>query len=261
METFFNFESTSDLIDFIDHGSMSDVLSQARSGWLEGAHTISDLLQSLPIYIDPEKFWKEFNPAVTGLFFDIGLVCSGVPEHWLDPQPAFNMGSFVTTDPDEEKPIIKLGFNTTFPAGFSPAAAMERGAIMSILAYLLEQSGRSVSITQYCAIQKNNHNFKGSVVLKYADQPLDMDVLAFWLVCPNSFKQCWMRVLESLPHSKNLGITKGLYGLPDTRYGEEFSDAFIPGVYRKSQIWTREESVSWICTSLEKLKINYTLNN
>jgi hypothetical protein len=70
-----------------------------------------------------------------------------------------------------------------------------------------------------------------------------------------------MRVLESLPHSKTLGVTKGLYGIPDTLHGKENSDVFLPGIYRKSQIWTREESVSWVCTELEKLKINYTLNN
>jgi hypothetical protein len=259
METFFNFESTADFIDFIDHGSMTEILSLARSGWPEGAHAITDMLQSLPLYIDPIKFWKEFNPAITGLFFDIGLVCSGMPEHWLDPQPAFNQGSFATTDPDEERPIVKLGLNTTVPLGFTRNAVIERGAIISILAYLLEQSGRAVSITQYCAITKDNHKFQGSVIIKHADQPLDMDILAFWLVCPDSFKRCWLRVLESLPNSRDLGVDNGLYGLPDTHYGKEQSDIFIPGVYRNSEVWGRNESVSWVCSELERMKIKYSI--
>jgi hypothetical protein len=257
METITKFESTEDFVDFVDHASMMDVLSSARTGWTEGAIAVHDLLQSLSLYIDPEKFWKEFNPSLSGLFFDIGLVCAGHPECWLEPQDAQNKGSYVSTDPDEERRIINIGYNVTTPYNFSKTSIIERGAITAILAYLLEQSGRAVSITQYCSIAKNNHKFYGSLIVKPADKQLDMDLLSFWLVSPDSFRKCWMRVLEGQPNAKKLGLDNGMYGTPEPSYGCELSDVFVKGVRNKTDLWTRQNSVDWVCASLEKLGIRY----
>jgi hypothetical protein len=257
MDTSIKFESTDDFVDFIDYASMMDVLGSARTGWPEGATAIHDLLQSLSLYIEPEKFWKEFNPSTSGLFFDIGLVCSGRPECWLEPQDAQNRGSYVSTDPDEERRIIRIGYNITTPYNLSKTSIIERGAITAILAYLLEQSGRAVSITQYCSISKNNHNFYGSLVVKPADRQLDMSLLSFWLVSPDSFRKCWMRVIEGLANAKKLGLENGMYGNPEPNYGSELSDVFVKGIRNKTETWTREDSVNWVCNSLDKLQIRY----
>lgn len=257
METTVKFESTEDFVDFVDHASMMDVLSSARTGWTEGAIAVHDLLQSLSLYIDPEKFWKEFNPSLSGLFFDIGLVCAGHPECWLEPQDAQNRGSYVSTDPDEERRIINIGYNVTTPYNFSKTSIIERGAITAILAFLLEQSGRAVSITQYCSITKNNHNFYGSLIVKPADKQLDMDLLSFWLVSPDSFRKCWMRVLEGQPNARKLGLDNGMYGTPEPSYGSDLSDVFVRGIRNKTDLWTRQHSVDWVCASLEKLQIRY----
>lgn len=257
MDTTIKFESTDEFVDFVDHASMAEILSTARAGWPSGATAIHDLLQRLSLYIEPEKFWKEFNPNVTGMFFDIGLVCAGIPECWLDPQDAFNNGSFMSTEPDEEKPVIRLGINITEPLGASRKDALQKGAIAAIFAYLLEQSGRAVSITQYCSMSKNNHNFYGSVVIKTAEQKLDMDLLSFWLVSPNSFRSCWMRIIESLPNAKQLGVSGGFCGTPNTEYGLEFSDAFIAGAKNKREEWSLDNCVEWLCNGLDKLKIAY----
>lgn len=257
MDTSIKFESTEDFVDFIDYASMMDVLGLARSGWPDGANAIHDLLQSLSLYIEPEKFWKEFNPSISGLFFDIGLVCAGLPECWLEPQDAQNKGSYVSTDPDEERRIINIGYNVTTPYNFSKTSIIERGAITAILAYLLEQSGRAVSITQYCGISKNNHNFYGSLVVKPVDRQLDMGLLSFWLVSPDSFRKCWMRVIEGLANAKKLGLENGMYGSPEPSYGSELSDVFVKGIRNKTETWTREDSVNWVCNSLDKLQIRY----
>jgi hypothetical protein len=136
---------------------------------------------------------------------------------------------------------------------------IERGAIVAVLAYLLEQSGRAVSITQYCSIENNNHSFTGSVVLKSADEPLDMDLLAFWLVCPDSFKRCWLRVIESLPNAQFLGVYNGNYGSTISNYGELESDMFVKGITNKNETWTRQDSMDWICSGLKNLKIDFNI--
>ena len=143
------------------------------------------------------------------------------------------------------------------PYNFSKTSIIERGAITAILAFLLEQSGRAVSITQYCSISKNNHNFYGSLVVKPADRLLDMDLLSFWLVSPDSFRKCWMRVIEGLQNARNLGLVHGMYGNAEPDYGNEFSDIFVKGIRNKTETWSREDSVNWVCDSLEKLGIKY----
>lgn len=257
METILKFKSAPDLLDYMEQCSTSGTSKASRAGWPKGVSVIMDILENLPFNVDLERFRKEFNPAFSGLFFDIGLVCSGVPEFWLDPQPSFNSGSFVTNDPDDEKRIIKLGLNSSVLPSISPASIMERGAILTILAFLLEHTGRSVSITQYCAVSKYEHTFMGSAVIKAADEPLDVDLLSYWLVCPDSFRQCWLEIIESLPNAKSFGVSGNKYGYPVIDYGQEESDVFIKGILNEKDNWSRQDSISWICSQLESLDITY----
>jgi hypothetical protein len=84
-----------------------------------------------------------------------------------------------------------------------------------------------------------------------------MDLLSFWLVSPDSFRKCWMRVLEGQPNARKLGLDNGMYGNPEPSYGKELSDVFVKGIRNKTELWTRTDSVEWVRTSLEKLEIKY----
>jgi hypothetical protein len=256
METILKFNSSQDLLNFIDIHHPK-VHKDCRAGWSKGLAVILDILENLPFNIDLEKFRKEFMSGFSGLFFDVGLVCAGVPEFWLDPQPSYNTGSFVTSDPDEEKKIIRLGLNSTVKQEVSPDSIIERGAVLAVLAYLLEHSGRSVSITQYCAISNYEHSFKGSAVIKPADQPLDLDLLSFWLVSPDSFNNSWIEIIKTLPYSKSFGVNGEKYGYPIIDYGQSESDVFIKGILNEKSVWSRKDSIEWICSELKRLEINY----
>lgn len=256
METIFNFKSTADLVDLIDYGSMTEIIRSSRAGWTKGITAVDDLLQDLNINIEPKKFQKEFFPTVEGLFYDIGLICSGVPEHWFNPQED-NNGSFLGDEHNSEKDIIRLNVNTTFSSDIPIKVIVERGAAVAVLAYLLERSGRAVSISQYCAISKNNQNFYGSLKIKEANQLLDMNSLSFWLVCPNSFYGCWYRVIESLPNAHKFGVQNGHYGSPEVNYGKDQSDIFLEGLNDNSKTWSRSDSVEWIKKKLESLDIKF----
>lgn len=257
MDTILKFKSTADLVDLIDYGSMAEVVKATRSGWSEGVSAVLDLLHSLSLNIEPEKFQKEFFPSIKGLFYDIGLVCSGVPEHWFSPHQTEDSGSFVNNEHNDLKRVINLNINTSFLSNIKDSTIIERGAAVVVLAYLLEQSGRSVSISQYCATTKNNQGFYGSVTLKEANQPLDLEVLAFWLVCPDSFYKCWYRIMENIPNAFKLGILNGQYGVPEINYGKENSDVFLKGINNNTTTWSREDSVNWIKEALVNLNINF----
>jgi len=79
---------------------------------------------------------------------------------------------------------------------------------------------------------------------------IDIDTLAFWLVCPDSFRRCWFRVMETIPNAKSLGAFGPEYGYPVADYGIEDSDVFLPGL-RSAQVWKRDDSIAWICKMLE----------
>jgi hypothetical protein len=258
MEVILNFDSASDLASLIDHSSMADIWGTARSGAAAEATAVAEILESLNLWLSPEIFRKEFVPATTGLFFDIGLVCSGIPECWVDPQPADNTGSYPSTDPEDEREIIRLGLNTTVtPSSVKRATIIERGASVIVLAYLLEQSGRLVSITQYNALEKNNYNFYGSVVLKSADQELNVNLLALWLLCPEVFRRSWFKLMAGVPNPGSLGKLKNVTVQPITDYGKTESDIFVSGIQNTDKTWVREDSLAWVLSSLTKLGINY----
>jgi len=223
--------------------SWDEALDAILIGWPQGTQLITEKIQGLSLDIGRGMLREEFTPAVAGWFFDVGLVCSGHPECWLTPQ---NTDEVITSG----KKIVRIGVNAAVSAGVSSDAILERGAAILALADLLEVTGRSVILTQYCAVTKGNSNFCGSVALKAAGEMLDIDSLAFWLVCPDSFRRCWFRVMETIPNAKSLGAFGPEYGFPVADYGQEDSDVFLPGI-RSAQKWSRDDSISWICKMLQ----------
>jgi hypothetical protein len=257
MQTIFNFESPDDLLGYVDHYKAVEISKTAEKEISKGVSVVIDLFQKLSIHIDPEKFWKEFFQSTAGMFFDIGLVCAGDPECWFDPQQSFSQGSFASHDPDDERQIIKLGFNATAPLEFSKISLIEKGAAVVVLTYLLEQSGRSVSITQFYGIERNNQQICGSLLIKPADHPLNMEMLLHWLVCPDAIQLFWSEISKRAVNAKNLGILDQKYPFPITDHGMKESDSFIKGLFGKEDNWSQAKSISWIQSELEKLDINF----
>ena len=257
MQTIFNFESPDDLLGYVDRNKAAEISKTAEKEISKGVSVIIDLFQKLSIHIDPEKFWKEFYQSTAGMFFDIGLVCAGDPECWFDPQQSFSQGSFASHDPDDERKIVKLGFNASAPSTFSKISLIQKGAAVVVLAYLLEQSGRSVSITQFYGIEGNNQQFCGSLLIKPAEQPLNMDLVLHWLVCPNAIQLFWSEVSKRAANAKNIGIFGQKPFFPITNYGSIESDTFIKGLFGKEETWSQNSSILWIQSQLQKLEINF----
>jgi len=222
--------------------SWDETINAINNGWAEGVDKVSKLIKSLSLEVSSGVHKEELIPAVAGIFFDIGLVCSGEPECWFAPQISEDVTS-------EGQKIVRLGLNATVSARFTAESMIERGAAVLVLASLLEQAGRSVAITQYCAVSKDTHSFLGSVVLKVAGQSLDIDSLAFWIACPDSFRRCWLRAMEVLPIANLLGCNDNRYGFPILDYGINKSDVYIKG-NSDAQKWTRSNSIEWIYSTL-----------
>lgn len=228
--------------DFNTLNNWQETLDTINTGWGKGLKNISIIVEDILAQIGSSVFREDLVPSVAGMFFDVGLVCSGQPECWFNQQ---------TTDEiiNSGQKIVNIGINTSVSAGLSVNACIERGASILALSELLERMNKSVSITQYCSTSNNMHTFQGSLVLKTAGELIDINLLSFWLVCPDAFRRCWFRVLEVLPTAEPLGALGRGYGFPIADYGKDKSDIFIKGI-RSVREWSRTDSLNWIVQEL-----------
>lgn len=258
MEVVVNFDSARDLASAVDFSSMTDLLEDTKYAAAKEAIAIAEILKSLDLYLSPEIFRKEFVPNTTGLFFDIGLVCSGIPECWVTPKPAGNTGAFPSIEPEDERKVYKLGLNTVDSyLKLNQSEVIERRASLLVLAYLLQQSGRPVEVIHYSAFQENNYNLYGSVVFKHAYEELDFSQLNLWRACSEAFQFVWDKLMLGVPKVGALGNLKKVNVYPITDYGKIESDVFVSEIHKSDKPWSREDSLNWVLAALIKLNINH----
>lgn len=249
MKASIDFKSTEDLTSLLNDESVIELLEWAQEGWTPGINTIHDLSSELSLDVE---FKQDIAPAVQGLFFDIGLVCSDVPEHWFNPQP-INQGMFNNSESIEDLTPIQIGINV---AGLvSHASVVERGAAIAVLVtYLEEKLKRPVILKQFYSIEASDRSFMGSMVLKQENEVLDINILSFWLCCPQ-FINCWNRILEDMPCTRELtNINTNCTLQTNTQYGKNGMDIFV-SVDKETQEWTREDSKNWIHSTLRAFGI------
>jgi hypothetical protein len=246
MKTFLEFESTKDIMSLLNYGSMKELHNWAREGWPPGIEAINDLLSEMSLNIE---FKQDIAPAVQGLFFDIGLVCSDIPEHWFTPQPT-NRGAFNDSEPLENCTPIQIGINigNSLHSSFS----IERGAAISVLMmYLVERLKRPVILKQYCSLQTADDLFAGSLLIKSHDGPLDINCLSFW-VCCSGVADCWKRIMEDIPCLAHLSTAETTcISKPDVEYGKHNTDIFI-SLNDEKKNWTRKDSITWVSSTIRK---------
>jgi len=244
MKASFEFKSTQELISLLNYGSMEEILSWAQEGWAPGIETINELLGEMSLNIE---FKQDVAPAVQGLFFDIGLVCSDIPEHWFTPQP-INQGVFNEYEPLEGEPPIQIGINVKGLLTHSSVA--ERGAAIVVLVmYLTEKLKRSVTLKQFHSIENLNNSFNGILTVKGHEEQVDLNALSFWLCCPYIIN-CWSRIIEDTSCLRDLaGPNPKRASHSNMQYGADTVDIFVT-TNCEQETWTREDSKNWIASVL-----------
>lgn len=250
MKATFEFKTTKELISLLNYKSMKQLVDCSHNGWKPGLDVIDDLLRDLSLNIE---FKQDISPAVQGLFFDIGLVCSDIPEHWFNPQP-INHGAFNGPDPLDNDTPIQIGINLSGLLSFS--SAIERGAAIAVLVmYLNEKVKRPVIIKQYYSLETNDDLFEGSVVLKQQEEELNEKTLSFWLCCPDVVN-CWSRIIEDTVCLRRMSTVETNNILnPNLQFGKEESSIFV-SFNPENKEWTRQDSKKWISSILRSFGVN-----
>jgi hypothetical protein len=154
-----------------------------------------------------EKEIKGYKFDVSGEFFDIGLVLSGIPEAWLEPDYE-----------EREIPRVVMRIDMGFTAGVRSDTVINNGAKLLGMAKVLEDMGVEVQVELYGFQSRWRHGTKNakqetlitSLTAKGFNEPINYKKLSSLLTTAH-FRRGIFRVMEVIG-GKEVG---GGYGNQD----------------------------------------------
>lgn len=190
-------------IELLDKGD-EQVMSKIKT---ETKHQVRELEKRY------EKEIKGYKFDVAGEFFDIGLVLSGVPEAWLEPELA-----------EREIPRIVMRIDMGFTAGVRSEDVINNGAKLLGMAKVLEDMGVEVQVELYGFQSRWRHGTKNakqetlvtSLVAKGFNEPINYKKLSSLLTTAH-FRRGIFRVMEVIG-GKELGSGYG---------NQDYVDGFV----------------------------------
>jgi hypothetical protein len=172
----------------------------AKKGWAEGA------AEALKIRATVEAAVRDLINArstvysydVAGEFVDVGRFLSGEPECF---GIEFNDGGSIA------RPVVKIVANLAASGSVTPKSLFIRGAAIVAAIDILEALGRRVEAWVAHGSARGRGVNAGAhethVLVKRADQPLDVDRLAFAVAHPACLRRLCFSVMEQHGHLAN----------------------------------------------------------
>lgn len=222
--------SGSGFYEFLDWKQCTQHL---RDGWQAGVDAVNSKSAAIERQIASQLVRETYNPEVTGQFFDVGLVLSGEPECWL-----------ALAEEECGSKVVTVGINACISGSINKRTIIERGAAVCALVKLLESQGKSVRVTYGMGLSTGHgkgDKLQLEVTLKREGDPLDLDTLAFWLVCPDAFRRLCFRFIEGHAIWPQVGTS---YGYPDTSWNPE-ADVKMHAI-SSCENWSLDQTQTWI---------------
>jgi len=224
------------------------------AGWPEGAAKIRSYtdrwipqlasLVSLPVY----------TPDIHGEYFDVGVIMSGEPEHWYQPEAS---DAIISGRGLVHRVVVNLSASSCIDA----PELVRRGAAVAALVAVLEATGAAVEVV-VCAVIGAPGNSRRtcdiSLTLKQASDALDLDRLALVAVHPAGLRRLWFRLWESLLTDEQRDAydvrLDGGYGQPVDRPADEQGDVYSPAMSRTAGAFATDAGAeAWVADQLRKL--------
>lgn len=183
---------------FRGSASWEAIKETARLGWAEGR---SKLTREL----DTAKFVHvSSNHRAEAL--DVGGSHPNVQEFIAgNPACMVTMG----TDQSRTRPIFRFLVGIATSAGIAPEIITRRGA--AILSWIdrLEADGARCEVVAFMTYENSPHKYTLALTAKRADEPLDVDRLAFVLMHPGMVRRVGFACMEQHPELKSFGVGYG----------------------------------------------------
>lgn len=186
--------------DWAGTQTFEQAVELARRGWPEGA------AKALELRAEVESAVRDLINArstsytfdVAGEFVDVGRFLSGEPECF---------GSESQDYGNNAKPVVKIVANLAASGAVSPQSLFVRGAAIVAAVDILEALGRRVEVwaSKGSARVRGSDNgaYETHVLVKKADQPLDIDRLGFVIAHPASLRRLFFSLMEQHGHLPN----------------------------------------------------------
>lgn len=193
--------------------TFDEALELARTGWPEGARKIKDNITIIERFIAPRQPVKDLSHDVRGPgMMDFDRYTQGRPDPWV-----------VVKERDAQEgtsvAVVPIIFNISASSGVDIETMYRRGAAVCALIDILEHSKIRCEVKLVARINNGHWRQRGQegsghytfiVVLKNAEDALDMDRMAYALCHAATFRRLIFSLMEE--HIVELGTG---YGMPD----------------------------------------------
>jgi len=141
-----------------------------------------------------EEVINNYKFDVTGQFFDIGLVLTGVPETWLEPETH-----------EEEKVQVDIIINGTFSAGVNQERVVENASRLLAITKILEDHGVQLSLKIVACVTRYEQGKDASLYvatdIKAYDEPINYAKISA-LLTPTYLRRGVFKVMEVTSEQK-----------------------------------------------------------
>lgn len=190
----------------------------AAHGWPEGLERIAKARALIKLPIAPEAY--QITPAFADEGDEVAVdrFLEGEADHWL---------SFPVRQTTARGRIARIRANIGASSSFSADQLMTRGAFIAALVDAMETAGIRCEVVACMQVESSDGHagHRITVTLKRAEDPAEMDRLAFWLVNPSAMRRFFIRLIEMSPHySTHIGDTCGA----PVEFPKEDGEIYLP---------------------------------
>lgn len=226
-----------------------EAVELARHGWADGAAQIKREADKIADLVRPKGHRLEVAYSVVGPgVLDMGRYIMGHPEPWM----AWRESETLTAE-TPGRGVLRILVNIGASHRESTVSIFERGAAVCALVDALETDGYrcEVSIGSYTTDRRNDNAVLMTAVIKAADQPLEMDALAFWTAHNAAQRRMNFAIREHAPGAirQAMKITpRGTYGLSRDLPYDVQGDYDI---YVGTRLGLHDDMAEWVMEQLD----------
>ena len=204
-------------IDWYGTETFDEAVLLGKYGWPKGRKYLSDKLLENNI-LPSQKISENYSYDVAGAFPDVPRFLGGDP---------FCMVNF-SDEIKSSKKILSIKFESGSPCFVSGEKKINFGAaLVSWIDYLEIQGYRTdIEFVSYITpSRKEGPDVFHSLSLKHADEPVDIDKLAYWLINPAAQRRIGFAFLERLDveryYTPNYGYSYSVHKKKDAYDSED----------------------------------------
>ncbi len=258
-------DKLTDNLKFRHVNTIQEAFELARSGWTDKVDEARQV--SNPLFTRIASKIERQDPVydLIGSQIDIAAFVDGQPECWQRMEP--------TTVDGASSRIIRLAYNAFSSASVRTEALIKRGSAISSLVELLEFAGYRVEIWLVCGVHHDHTknikaDFELSVLIKQADQPIDMARLLMALAHPATTRVLERILQTSIPEpvriatkcSQNTPIDRRTFGAcSDSLFASQY-DVYVQSMDSvEEERWNDENfAVNYMIETLKTQGVELT---